>query len=79
MTQAKVIISATTVFVTTYSPYGATVIFKEEHNAPIEDVCYSDAAIRAKAKAFEYQNMVIVQEDATIQQVLDGKFNSRFM
>lgn len=79
MTQAKVIISNTDVFVTGYSRNGATIIFREAHGCDsIEHASDTDAVIRAKAAAFNYANQAVIQEDATEDQALSGKFNNRF-
>lgn len=79
MTQAKVIISATTVFVTGYSKNGATIIFKENHGCDsLEHAWMTDVAAKAMAVAYQYQNNPIIQEDATEDEVLSGKFNDRF-
>jgi len=79
MTQAKVIITETTVYVTGYAKDGATILFEEKHNAPIEYAHNSDAVVKARSVAYSYQNMCITQSDATRDDVLNGKFNNRFM
>lgn len=80
MTQAKVIISKTQVFVTDYSKNGATIIFMENHNCDsIEHAWMTDVAAKAMAVAYRQRNEPIVQEDATQDQVLAGKFNNRFL
>lgn len=79
MTQAKVIISQTHIYVTGYSKNGATILFNERHGCNnIEHAHNTDVAVRAKAVAYGYQNDVIIKEDATEGQVLSGKFNNRF-
>jgi hypothetical protein len=82
MTQAQVIITKSHVYVTGYSPYGATILFKEVHGKePFEEVVQygSEVLNRAYTTAYRYQNRPLIREDATEQEVLDGKFNNLFI
>jgi hypothetical protein len=84
MTQAQVIITKTHVYVTGYSPYGATIIFEEVHGQDSAEEVYelglgSDVLLRANALAYLHRNRPIVREDATQGDVLDGKFNNLFI
>lgn len=78
MTQAQVIISKSHVYVTGYSPYGATIIFEELHgHSSAEEAIEqsSEVLLRANAFAYLHRNRPLIRENATQNEVLDGKFN----
>jgi hypothetical protein len=81
MTQAQVIITKSHVYVTGYSPYGATIIFEEAHGLSSAAEVYelglgSEVLLRANALAYLHRNSPIIRENATQDEVLDGKFNN---